>query len=377
MSKTTKTILGLVILIIIVLAIYLGIGKKATQVEEKPVAKETVRATIKIGAILPLTGGGAMMGDSGRKALLLAKEKLSGTKYNYELIFEDDRLDPGMTASAINKLVGIDKVDAVISFSSGSGNVISPITQQNGVIHCGIASDPNVAKGEFNFIHWTPPAAENEVFVRELQKRGIKKLGILRLNQQGIAAVIDDLKNKIKNTDITIVSDQIFNFGERDFKTLILKVKNENPDIIMLMAFSPELEILAKQIKELGVTTPLTSIEMFEFSEQMDLFEGQWYVQAADALESFTSTYRAKFGDDYKPGAPNAYDCFNLIVNAYEKAGTDPSIKPDRLSVINILHNTKNFNGALGVLNVDQDGIIWSKAVVRMIKNGKPVTIGE
>jgi len=56
MNKTTKTILGLVILIIIVLAIYLGISKK-----------QTTKEKIKIGAILSLTGYAAGYGDYAKK----------------------------------------------------------------------------------------------------------------------------------------------------------------------------------------------------------------------------------------------------------------------------------------------------------------------
>jgi branched-chain amino acid transport system substrate-binding protein len=245
------------------------------------------------------------------------------------------------------------------------------------VIHFGIASDPNVAKGEFNFIHWTPPSAENEALVRELQKRNIKRIGIFEVKQQGIAAIMEDLRNKIKGTDIQIVSDQAFSAGEKDFRSLILNMKKDNPEIILFETFSPELEILAKQIKEAGIKTPLTATEAFEYTDQINLFEGEWYVQAADATENFASAYKAKFGSEYKLGAPNVYDSFNLIVAAYEKIGKNSASKPDTTSIVNALTHIKDFNGALENLSIDSDGVVWSKAVARMIKDGKPVTITQ
>jgi len=40
-------------------------------------------------------------------------------------------------------------------------------------------------------------------------------------------------------------------------------------------------------------------------------------------------------------------------------------------------NSIKNFDGALGKLNMGPDGIVLSPAVVRTIKDGKPVTISD
>lgn len=278
-----------------------------------------------------------------------------------------------MTASAVNKLIGVNKVDVIVSFGSGPGNVVAPIAEQNKVVHFGIASDPNVAKGEYNFIHWTPPSEENKVFVEELQDRGIKKLGVFESNQQGAAAAVADLKEKLKGTDIEVVTNQVFNPGEKDFRSIISKAKNSGAEIYLLMAFSPELEVLAKQIKEAGINTPLTSIEAFELSEEVDLFEGEWYVSAASPTEDFTSKFEVKTDKNLTLGAPNAYDIFNLVVTAVEVFRG--SIKPNPNQIANELTMIKDFNGVLGNLIVNEDGIVISKAAIRMIKNGKPVDI--
>jgi len=330
---------------------------------------------IKIGVIAPMTGNTAFLGEGIRDAILLAKENLNGTKYKYEVIFEDDQLDSKLTASAVNKLISVDKVDVIITFGSGPGNVVAPIAEQRGVVHFGIASDPNVAKGNYNFIHWTPPSEENKVFVAELQRRGINKLGVFESNQQGAAAVIADLRERLKGTDIEIVTDQLFNVGEKDFRSIITKAKNSGAEIYLLMAFSPELEVLAKQIKEAGVDTPLTSIEGFELTEQVDLFEGEWYVNAADATGDFISKFSAKTGKSPTLGVANSYDIFNLVVATIEKI--KGSVKPLSEEIAQEITRVKNFDGALGNLSVNEDGLVISKAAVRMIKDGEPATISS
>lgn len=365
MSQSTKWVVG-VIVVVAVVAIGYFVSKGPSEVSAEP---------IKIGVVAPMTGDLAFIGEGIKDATLLTKENLGNTRYSYELIFEDDQMDSKMTASAANKLISVDKVDAIVSFGSGPGNVITPIAEQNKIVHFGIASDDNIAKGNYNFIHWTPPSEENKVFIAELQRRGIKKLGVFESNTQGAAAVIADLREKLKGTGIEIVTDQVFNSGEKDFRSIIAKAKNSGAEIYLLLAFSPELEVLAKQIREAGINTPFTSIECFELSEQVALFEGEWYVNAADPTEDFTDKFEAKAGKNPTLGAANAYDIFNLVVAATEKV--KDSTKPTSDQIVSELTTIKNFSGALGNLSVNEDGIVLSRAAVRMIKDGKPVTVGN
>jgi branched-chain amino acid transport system substrate-binding protein len=365
MNHSSKWIVG-IILVVTVAAIGYFVSKSP---------KGSSLTSIKIGVVAPMTGDLAFMGEGIRDAILLAKENLGDVRYTYDIIFEDDQLKPQMSASAVNKLISVDKADVIVSFGSGTGNVIAPVAEKNKVAHFGIASDPNVAKGRYNFIHWTPPAEENKVFVEELQRRGLKKLGVFESNQQGAAAAVADLHEKLKGTDIEIVTDQVFNPGEKDFRSIIAKAKNSGADIYLLMAFSPELEVLGKQIKEAGINTPLTSIESFELSEQVALFEGDWYVNAADPTTDFTDKFKAKTGKSPTLGAANAYDIFNLVAVAAEKI--KGSTKPTRDQIVDELIMIKGFSGVLGNLSVNEDGIVISKAAVRIIKDGKPFTLGN
>lgn len=334
------------------------------------------KETITIGAMFPLTGSMGFLGEGMKNSMLLAQEQLpKDTKYNYEIIFEDDKMDNKAAATAANKFISVDQVDAMVTATSGPGNVVAPLAQDNKKVHIGFASDQNVAKGEYNFIHWTTPQEETRVFIEELQRRGIKKIAVLSLNQQGIQASLTDLQEKLKNTDIEIVHEEKFNFGDKDFKTAIVKAERKNPEVYLLLSFSPELELMAKQIKEAGITKPITAIESFEFTEQPELFEGQWYVNAADSTDKFINEYKTKYGKNPATASANAYDAFNLIVQAYETAGTSSNDKPTSLEVANALSQIKNYPGALGELNVDQDGVIQSIAVVREVKNGEFVTI--
>ncbi len=363
---------------IMLLIILVGVGslfllRSDTKTEE--------RKTITIGATLPLSGGLAFLGESYRDAMLMAleEEKVKGNlKYDYKIIFEDDQFNPALAASTVNKLVAIDHVDALTSFGSPVGNVVSPIAEKHQIVHInGIASDPAVAKGDYNFVHWTPPYEEVQLLIAEFKRRNIKNVVLFEQNQPGVLAVTTALREQLKGTGIKLIVEEKFTAGETDFRSLINKAKinGAKADIYLLEATSPELEILAKQIKAAGITKSLTSIESFEFTDTPALFEGNWYVNAADQQAWFVDVYTKKYARAPKLGAGNGYDSVKMLIAAFEETGNSKT-KPAGEKVRNALASLKNYQGAMGdKLSVDTEGIVVTKPIVKIISGGKAINV--
>ncbi|GBD96538.1 MAG TPA: amino acid ABC transporter substrate-binding protein [Nitrospirae bacterium] len=268
MSKTVKFIFCVIIAVVLVSAVYVF------SMSKKPVIKDT----FKIGMIAPLTGDAGFVGVGMKNALLMAMEQWGDGKYNYEFIFEDDQLDPKISASAAQKLINVDKVDAVVTVGHAP-RITFPLAKKHDILHFTIAVQKDLADGVNNFTHWAPSVKLNGLLVEEMQKRGIKKVGVFRTTSlEAWVAYMDDFRDAIKNTDIRVVTDQTFKKGEKDFRSLIARAKPTNPDIYLIFVETPELEIVARQIREAGINTPFTTLEGFEVTEQPELFEGYWYV---------------------------------------------------------------------------------------------------
>jgi branched-chain amino acid transport system substrate-binding protein len=329
------------------------------------------KPVLKIGLIAPLTGPIAFIGEGMRDALLLARDQHNNGKFDYELVFEDDASDPKLSASAANKLTSIDKVDALITLDGPAGNVVNPIATQKNVIHFGVAVDPRVAKGDNNFIHWMPTGISTRLIGEEFKRRGIKSIGVFKSSSHVDWKRYGDLiAREAEKQGIKVVTVQDFPEGTKDFRTLIAKAKPTNPDIYVIEAVAPELEILVKQIKEAGITTPLTGIETMEVSEEPGLFEGNWYVSATEPMSFYVDSFKKKNGGK-EPVicSGNAYDIFNLIATAAERL--DGSKKPGAAALSKELHKIKGLKGAMGTLSIDRDGIVQSRAQVKMVKDGK------
>ncbi len=335
---------------------------------------ESAKPVFKFGVVTPLTGNIAFIGEGIKEALALAQEQLKDTKYDYQIIYEDDANDQKLAASAANKLTSIDHVDALMSLDSPSGNVISPIATQKDVIHFGVAVDPNVAKGVNNFLHWTPAKQQAKLLAEEVSKRGMKTFGLFgTVSQAGWRVYGEEIVKAFEKAGIKLVTKQDFNDGTKDFRTMIAKAKPANPDIYVIEAPTPELEILVKQMREADLKQPLTGIETFEVSKELDLFEGLYYVSAVEPTSEYTTAMENKYHKNPAICSGNAYDIFNIIVSTVEKIGKNK--KPTTAELSKELHKLKDYKGALGNLSIDSDGFVLSAAQLKTVKSGKFVPL--
>jgi len=353
-----KIVTGIAVVLLIVVGIF-AFNKKSDTVSKEP---------IKIGVILPLSGDAAFIGEAAKNSAILAKEGFKETKNDYELIFEDDQADSKKTVSAFRKLVDLDKIRAVGTGFAGPGNAIAPLSEKEKIIHFSIASDLNIAKNKkFVFNHWIKPENEAKVYIEKAKNQGLKKIAMLNTNQQGIIAVRDAILEE--DPTLFILKDELIAPQEKDFRTNIIKAKNNGADSFLLMLLPGQLVSAVKQIREMNIKVPITSVESFEYDQEaVPLLEGEWYVTAADPSSDFTLKFKERFNSLPQPGSAYAYDVIRMLITSFEEGGNNEN-------VAKTLSGMKNFPGVTGALSVDEEGNIDSRAVVKKITGGKFVEV--
>lgn len=355
------------ILLLIAVACVVGIGlrhQRALSVSSggKPV--------VKIGVLLPLSGNMAHLGNTVKGAIEVAGQDANAqnNRYFYQFLFEDNLLEPMRSAIVLKKLIFVDKVDAVLSFSSSVGHVIAPVAEENKVPHISMSSDETMAGGQYNFINWTMPGSETDKMTEIIQKKGYRSVALVVLNHQGALAVSGSLTPKldavgIKNKILTI------NPGIRDFRMAIAKLKHQmNPDLYVMLLFEPEAGIFIKQLRESGAKTDVTSIELFSFLSHLSLIEGAWYVDAAGANNETMERIKAHNKSDATYALGTSYDNVMMLVKAFETA-------PTKDKAVDVLSGIATYDGVSGRLT-RKGNVFDSEAVVKHIKDGK-ITIGE
>ncbi|MDR1026386.1 MAG: ABC transporter substrate-binding protein [Lactobacillus sp.] len=354
--KKLAVVLGVFIVVGILVWIYSPDQKE--NVENKPV--------VKIGVVMPLTGEWGYIGVSNQGAIDVALKDLGNqsTKYNYEVIFEDSQFNAYKTANIISKLINVDKVDAVISGFSLMGNIISPITEKNRVIHINsFGSDANIARGKYNFMNWTMPEAEVYKLIEVINDKGYKNVVTISLNDSGTLAQAKVIDEKLKVFGVTH-SIRLINPGARDMRLEIQKAEASGVELYILQLYNPENSIFIRQLRELGSKADVTAIETFSIYEDKSIVEGAWYIDASASNNDVTKRILEHNASVNTYGITNSYDNVMLLVKSFESAlSKDEAVEE--------LAKIKEYNGVTGALLQDDEGIFHSEAIVKVVKNGE------
>jgi branched-chain amino acid transport system substrate-binding protein len=341
--------------------------------------KNNNKPVVNIGITLPLSGNFAELGDGCMKAIETALAEVNSNennKYEYKVVVEDDRLDIKKAIMNYNRLKMKD-IKTFVTITSGISKAIVPLAEKDKLIHLSIASQKGLADGRYNFSHWTQAEPTAKKMLDEFKKRNIKSYVMLITNNEGSINLGDRLLDETNKSDIKNLAYEKINNGERDFRTLLNKLDNLNPDIWVISLYNPEQDILRKQMLELGIETPITSLTTFTNSNRKELFEGYWYVDGAAGTKEWINKLKSKYGNISTFASGNYYDWIKIMALAYENVEVKESKYPNTEDIIDYILNIKEFNGALGQIYPTKEGVFHSNASLMIIKNAKVKILEE
>ena len=369
-SPIQRIIMSLVAIFLIAFGIYFNAIKKNEGIEEssKPI--------VKIGVIYPMSGDGAVYGQAAKDTADMFFEKLNkqNPHFNYEITFEDNQLDLAKTASLANKLINVDKVDVIVTCLSNFGAVVSPLAERNRVLHFSVATDLGVAAGFYNFIASSNVKGEAALLYEELVRHGVQRVDIVQVNATGPMVMVDYFKAKVAESQgLTIDNVYNVNADEKDFRILLAKIKNNNPDYVIVMLAMPTVDVFLKQYREANIDIPFTGIETFTYLQHKELAEGMWYVDAAAATDDFTKEYEAKTGRNTTDYAEYMDLILQTITTAYEKTQSLNKVKVGEY----VLNHSDGVETSVGRITADGEGVLDGPPILRKIENGQSVIVKE
>lgn len=221
---------------------------------------------IKVGIILPLTGGQAAFGEIEKNSFLMAFneiQKAGGLKgAKIELLFEDDTGKPDIARAAAEKLISKDKVVLLGGgYGSSETRAIAGVAQQNKMpflINTG-AADVITEQGWNYVFRLNPPVSEYaeaaETFFKEIAKP--KTAAILFENSLFGTSGSKEFEKSCKELGIQVVLKEGYEKGAVDFKPLLIKVKNANPDLVYMISYIMDASLLIRQSMELDINPKL------------------------------------------------------------------------------------------------------------------------
>ena len=319
---------------------------------------------IKIGGIGPLSGPNSTYGISVKEgADLLAEEinaagGINGKKV--EFIFEDDQSDNTVAASAFNKLVDKDGVCAILGgVTSGTTLAIAPNTTNKKIpMITPTGTEPTITNvgGDFMFRGCFVDSFQGEILAKYTKEKLGKTTAAVLYNSssdysKGIANAYKETLEKNGGQVLEFLS-----YGsdkETDFKAQLTKIKSANPDVIILPDYYNVVGLIAKQARDMGITSQFLGGDGWE-SEELTKIGGtavdgaiyinHYYAEDTDEnVKNFVDSYTKKYNKTPDCFAALSYDTAKILVKAIEKANsTDGTAIRDALAGMEINSVTGN-----------------------------------
>ncbi len=224
--------------------------------------------TIKLGIAGPMTGSEAKFGEQLKKgaeaavADLNAAGGINGKKV--ELVVGDDACDPKQAQSVANKLVEA-KVSAVIGhFCSSSTIPASAVYAENNLIDITPAStNPQVTERKLPTVFRTCGRDDQQGTVAadfiatKLKPKAVAVIHDKTTYGQGLA---DATKNRLNGEHkIKEVLYEGINKGDKDFSSLVTKLKGLKVDAIFFGGYHTEAGLLVRQAYDQGLKAKFVS----------------------------------------------------------------------------------------------------------------------
>ena len=347
--------------------------KEETQAINKPI--------VKIGATLPLSGDLSYVGIGAQNALNMVMEKWQqkDTKYNYQIVFEDDMVKPQQAAINTHKFIDIDKANVVVSVFGVVDRPVDDIANQNKVISlsCSYGKDDVPAYG----LNTSPQNEEiYTASLNELKKRNVKTVALLGSNAAVSDVLLGYAAEHLPEEGIEVVFNERYNLGETDFRLSIQKMEQKAPDYYVLFGVEPMNNIFIRQYYELTGKKNITSLGNFP-SISLKVFppiNGIWSVYVIGNNEVFEKEYFEKYQNRVEACSANLYDGLDMIIKAFESTEPREGNKiPDNADVLQTVKDFKTWNGAFGEMKIEPNGIMRMDVPVRVYKDGQWVKVEE
>jgi branched-chain amino acid transport system substrate-binding protein len=340
--------------------------------------------TIKIGEFGSLTGDNASFGTSQNNGVQMAVEEINAAGgvlgKKIELTVEDNQTKQGETTTITRKLISQDHVVAIIGEVASSKTLeAAPIAQAAKIpLLATAATNPKVTQtGDYVF---------RVCFTDDFQAVVIARFVLEKLKQKNIAFLTDVkqdysvgltniAKDYLTKNGGTIVKEQSYSSGDKDFRAQLTDLKSANPDVIIITGYYPEASLIAKQARQFGIKATLVGGDGWDGSSLIPVggkaIEGAFFSNhfstedKSPLVQDFVKKYKEKYNAVPDAFAALGYDATKLLVDAIKRAGSTDS---DKLRAA--IQDTEGFPGVSGKITIGKDRNAVKSAVILTIKDG-------
>lgn len=347
---------------------------------------------VKIGVLLPLTGGAASGGKKELIGLELALEeinKLGGVLGRpIKLVVEDTESRPEAGMDGVHKLVDVERVPIIIGAHSSSVSIpTATYSNKKGVIQLALSSSApslrTIGPNLFTCISTDEVMAEDLVDFAT-KDSGQKDFSILVMNDSFGVGLAGEMRKIIEASGGKVLAEVRYEKGKSDYRAELQRLFQPKPKAVLSVAWFQTSKIIQKQAYEMGLYQTVMGawyspyINIAVASCLPPTIEGRkgtrTVIGTGPRVESFHARYQAVIGDDSKQA--EMYTClgYDALWVSYLAIKLAESTDPDKIRpMIPVAFGL--LRGMSGEdLSVDKDGIRLMMQYARQVyKDGKLV----
>ncbi|MGE0802552.1 MAG: ABC transporter substrate-binding protein [Lautropia sp.] len=331
-------------------------------------------AEFKVGIVGPLSGGAAVYGIEPLEGAKFALEEIhkSGLlgSHRVTLVPADSAGNPGQAAQAARRMIESDNVLAILgSMTSAETQAMIEVTRAAGVPHLSPgAQDASLTKQGNKWFSRISLDADRwaEYAVGWIAgKHKAKSVYILARNDNYGRSLTEGMVRYFKDKQVNVLDTIYYEPSNKDFKPMLVKLRNANPDFIVLNGFYTDLGLVVKQIGELQIKFPIytgTAAAIPQFADIAGPAANGAYGTAyyfAGSIDTaagkrFQEGWRAKFKRDPSQYEGMGYDAMYVLAEAMRNA--DKAGKLDREGLRDAIYAIKDFEGGTGRISIRPNG---------------------
>lgn len=202
------------------------------------------------------------------------------------------------------------------------------------------------------------------------RQKGHKRVAVLRANNRYGRVGIMEFRDAALRIGYPLVLEVRYDEGETTYDAQLERIKNSNPDAILLWGNAKEMGLIVNQAKKMGLEQPIYASDRSVNPEFLEIAGDNangiittcQYNPKGDSpkLKAFQANYKKRFGIEPDVFAAHAYDGMNLIIQSIYMEGLNKTLIRDRLTD---LKTFQGYEGVTGEIILDASwadiGPIW------------------
>jgi branched-chain amino acid transport system substrate-binding protein len=333
---------------------------------------EAAEKTIKIGALLPLSGPGAYFGAQDKQGIELALERINAAGINgtkLEVQYEDSACQPLPATQAAKRLIEEAKPDIIVGEECSDATLaVMPLVAQAHVplLNAGSSSIKVTDPGN----PWTFRIMPNEV----MQGEDLAKNAVNQIRAKTAVVLHENTNAGIGNADIfektftklggTVLANIGFGRDVNDFTAIATRIAGLGAvDVIPTYTLEGQGLKITQALAQAGITKggggKAIQIATIWLPQSFDPKAGktaEGYIRIVQfdpndqrpIVRDFVKAFEAKYHEQPTHLNAHAWDQILLIADVMKRGGHDPQSIRDTLAA------TKGFEGVTGTVTFDE-----------------------